>query len=185
MHRFLQLLASRLAQTQSVGDLLAQLPGWGDRLGATLRSEGIAPSQATFEAGRALRALRTTLADPNGAWLLAPQAHARSEAAIPSLIAAENATLRADRTFLAGPEPQLPGEQTHLWIVDYKTAELGGRSREAFLADQKRKYTPQMQAYADAAVAAGHAPDRIVLALYFPLLPALLYWPGDAHQLSE
>ncbi len=180
VHRFLELLASRLAGGQTVGELQAELPGWAARLTATLRSEGIAPSLAASEARRALQALQTTLADPDGVWILSPQMQARSEAAIPSPVAAESTSLRADRTFVAGPIPHIMGERAHLWIVDYKTAELGGRSREIFLVDQQQKYTPQMEAYAHAAIAAGHPPDRIILALYFPLVPALLYWPGGA-----
>ena len=36
-----------------------------------------------------------------------------------------------------------------------------------------------MQAYAQAASLTGTSLQRMVLALYFPLLPALIYWPAD------
>ena len=45
-------------------------------------------------------------------------------------------TLRGDRIFRAGATPGSV-EETHLWIVDYKTARHGTSGLEAFLADEK------------------------------------------------
>ncbi|HLI77624.1 MAG TPA: 3'-5' exonuclease, partial [Acidobacteriaceae bacterium] len=176
VHRFLHLLSVRLAGGQSLDQLKTELPTWQSRLGASLRNEGLAPATAATEARRALHALTATLEDAHGTWLLLPHAQAHSEVPLPA--ASPLISLRADRTFFAGPLPLLDSPPTHRWIVDYKTAELGGRSVEAFLSGQKAKYLPQMQAYADAAVFAGTDPAVLVLALYFPLLPALLYWPA-------
>ena len=175
VHRYLQHLATRLAIPQSLDLARAELPNWLPRLIATLRNEGLPPTLATTEAQRALSTLTATLNHPEGAWLLSPHHNARNEAPLnPS-----STNLRADRTFLAGPLPLDDTTNTHLWIVDYKTADPGGRTPADFLKDQKSKYQPQMQAYAKAAEAAGTPPANIVLALYFPLLPALLHWPAN------
>ncbi len=179
VHRFLYLLSTRLAEGQSVADLQAEMPSWHARLQATLRSEGLSPTQATSESARVLTALTSTLLDPNGAWLLSPRTRAHSEAVLPSALSTESAFLRADRTFFAGPDARSGEDATHLWIVDYKTSEPGGRTRDHFLAGERQRYGPQMQAYAEAAIALGNDPDRLVLALYFPLLPALFSWSHE------
>ncbi len=174
IHRFLALMADRLGAGQAIPVLQTELLAWGPRIRAVLRTEGISPVQVRAEAERALQTLRTALSDPSGAWLLSPQSGARNETAV----AASTIKLRADRTFWAGPEPLVDAPPTHLWIVDYKTAELGGRVRDSFLEDQRLQYLAQMQAYADAATMSGHDPQQVVLALYFPLLPALVHWPA-------
>ncbi len=178
VHRFLQLISIRLGNGDSLDSLRSQLPAWQPRLTAVLRNEGLPANTATAEAHRAVAAMLSTLADPAGAWVLGPHTLARSETLL-SAVHVATGGLRADRTFLAGSTPLSSPEDTHLWIVDYKTAELGGRSTEAFLATQKQKYLSQMQAYAQAAHLAGTSLKRMVLALYFPLLPALISWPAD------
>ena len=47
-------------------------------------------------------------------------------------------TLRGDRIFRAGATPG-SAEETHLWIVDYKTARHGASGLDAFLAERKGK----------------------------------------------
>ncbi len=177
VHRFLDLLAQRLAAGQTPASLLEETGSWTPRLVATLRSEGLSPTQARADADRARSALAGALRDPGGVWLLSAHTAARNEVAV---IAAPGSNaggrLRADRTFFAPATPGSTIEESCLWIVDYKTAALGGRNRHLFLKEQKAKYLPQMQAYARAAAEAGQPPERIVLALYFPLLPALVQW---------
>ena len=179
VHRYLHLFSVRLAAGQSLPDLQAELQTWAPRVQAILRGEGLSPTQAGTETVRALGALRSTLADPYGSWLLAPRSRAQSEAALPGNVTAESASLRADRTFFAGPHARSDENPDYLWIVDYKTTELGARTQEVFLAKERQKYAPQMQAYAQAAVLAGNEPDRIILALYFPMLATLLWWRCD------
>ena len=180
IHRFLQLLASRLEAGEDLAEIQHQVSGWVPRLTATLRNEGLPSIQASAEAQRAAAALEATLRDPQGAWILGPHVGARSESSFGSIASSD---LRADRTFFAGPAPLEAIQATHLWIVDYKTAELGGRAPDPFFAEQRAKYLPQMQAYTAAATANGTPAERIMLALYFPLVPALLFWPA-AHILT-
>lgn len=177
VHRFLELTAQRLAGGEDTGSLQQTLPSWQPRAVAVLRSEGLETGTAQTESARLLRALSASLGDQHGAWLLSPRAAARNEAAPSSSV--NGRELRADRTFLAGADPLSTGETTHLWIVDYKTAEPGGRELAVFLQQQKEKYLAQMQAYADAAKASGRDSAAIRLALFFPLIPAFLCWEAQ------
>lgn len=191
VHRFLDLLARRLGTGQTRDLLSAELAQWSPRLQQAFRAEGLAPSLCAREAARAQRALAATLLDPNGFWLLAPHGLAWTERTLqvdgtgplrtPS-------TLRSDRVFFAGPEP-LSLASTHLWIVDFKTSEQGGRSEEAFFAGERQTYSVQLQAYARACVAteigAGKQEPPVILALYYPLLTRMVYWPFSPELASD
>jgi ATP-dependent helicase/nuclease subunit A len=167
VHAFLEQLTLGRAVGQTIAQLTYELPTWLPRVTQTLRASGLAPTQLDRLATRVLAALRNTLTDPAGQWVLAPHPEAATES---SLTFAEETTLRMDRTFLAGPEPLSAGED-HLWIVDYKTAHLAGRNLPDFLAEERAKYAPQMRTYADALA---FGPHPIRLALYYPLLPAIV-----------
>ena len=187
VHRFLELIAIRLATSQgrltgperearSRETLKVELPSWLERLTASLRAEGLAPAEAAREATRALTLLSNTLADPVGLWLLSPHPDASSERAL----ATPASLLRVDRTFRAGTAPLSVGEQT-IWIVDFKTTEPGGRSPDTFLAAQREIYGPQLARYADALRAAtrDEPAAHIQLGLYFPAIPRLIHWPAS------
>lgn len=176
VHRFLEQLARRLADGSDSATLVAELPMWVTRLTASLRSEGLAPADAIREAARAHELLAQTLADHDGLWLLSPHSGAQSEQA---LATRDAGLLRVDRTFRAGAQPGEPGEGT-LWIVDYKTAQPGGRTLPEFLAAQRDVYGPQLQRYANAlrAEPANSGVD-VRLGLYFPAVPRLLHWPAE------
>jgi len=179
VHRYLQLLAVRLADGLDADGLLAELPAWPPRLEASLRGEGLPPTVAAREASRALRALEQTLADPIGRWLLSPHREAASER---SLQLPGGGSLRVDRTFRAGETPLMPGDGC-LWIVDFKTTEAGSRTDEAFRTSELAKYSAQLEAYA--ALHRTLEPNRpdgrlpIRLGLYYPLVPRLLDWPSN------
>jgi len=174
VHRFLQVLAVRLADGSTADKLLIELPSWEPRLLASLRGEGLSPALCQREATRALQALAQTLSDDKGHWILSPQPGAISERAL-TFAAPEASTLRVDRTFLGGTTP-LSKEDTFRWIVDFKTTEQGSRSAERFADDERTKYSPQMESYAAAcrSLPDGHKP--IMLGLYYPLIPRLIHW---------
>ena len=85
--------------------------------------------------------------------------------------------MRADRIFRAGAEPG-SREETHLWIVDYKTGHPGGGELDAFLASEKERYSPQLARYAEVVRKAHGETIELRLALYYPLLKKLLWWPA-------
>ncbi len=175
VHRYLQVLAVRLATGLSADALLTELPAWPGRLEASLRGEGLPPAIAKREAAQALRALQQTLTDPIGRWLLAPHPEAASER---DLQLPTGGALRVDRTFRAAEAPLGPGDDT-IWIVDFKTTEQGSRSDEAFRAGELAKYSAQLEAYAGLrrTLPGGSAPIR--LGLYYPLIPRLLHWTSE------
>ena len=189
VHRFLDLLAEHLERGLTNDALRAQINSWQSRILASFRSEGLPPSLCIRETERTVQALSRTLMDAGGAWILSSHTRARSEYSLRVESNAEHAAggqvLRADRIFLGGANALTTAEETHLWIVDFKTAEPGGRSLEAFLRAERRKYEPQMQAYARAMLARAETSQPVVLALFYPLIPHLLYWPYNTENASD
>jgi ATP-dependent exoDNAse (exonuclease V) beta subunit len=161
-HAFLELLAKQIAAGTA-----PEITRWQPRIAAVLRAAGLAPSEIPSQSSAVLRALANTLDSPEGRWILAPHPGSGAEASI----ASEQATIRLDRTFLAGPTPLSTGD-THLWIVDYKTATHGPQNLATFLAAEREKYAPQLEAYARSLTAA----FPIRLALFYPMLPHLIWW---------
>ena len=166
----------------------ADVPRWEPRVLASFRAEGLPPALCLRETERALQALHRTLHDVQGAWILAPHTSARSEYALlvnDAQATASGGVLRADRIFLAGAGSLTTGETTYLWIVDFKTAEPGGRSLDTFLDAERRKYAPQMRAYARAMLSRPETPGSVMLALFYPFIPHLLYWPYVLENASD
>ena len=169
-HALLEQLAARIASDEPT----PAMETWTPRIGNLLRSNGLSPQEVQRQTSSVLRALTQTLADPQGRWLLAahPRSTTESAQSIWNDEDEQSANLRTDRTFLAGPEPLTTGE-THLWIVDYKTASHGPEDLEGFLSAQREQYRPQLEAYAHTLAEPGQ-PTR--LALYYPLLQRLIWW---------
>jgi hypothetical protein len=182
VHRYLQVLATRLESGASCDDLLAELPLWEPRLMASLRGEGLPPVLASREAGRAGLALARALGDPVGRWILSPHASAASERAL-TMASLDARGLRVDRTFVAGDAP-LSATEGYIWIVDFKTSEQGSRSDAAFEATEIEKYRAQLEAYASLRRALPDGGLPIRLGLFYPLVPRLIHWlsvaPVDA-----
>ena len=204
IHAALETLADRIATGSSPDALLAELPAWTPRLAALLRADGLPHATINRLAREARTALEDTLRDPDGLWLLAPHAaaanefaltawpasapepepEAQSECASPTSASASirPVSIRIDRIFRAGTEPHSPGED-FLWIVDYKTtAPHSSVSLDDFLAAQRATYAPQLETYARILTQLPHpadrpAPKEVRLALYYPTLPRLLWWP--------
>jgi ATP-dependent exoDNAse (exonuclease V) beta subunit len=199
VHAALESLATRIAAGQSPEELLAELPTWLPRIVALLRADGLPHATVNRLARETRSALENTLRDPDGHWLLAPNSCAASELALtawparhaPAEQSAPAATrpasirpvsIRIDRIFRAGPKPHAPGEDI-LWIIDYKTtAPHSSTSLENFLVRQRATYAPQLETYARILTQLPHPPDlpapkEVRLALYYPTLPRLLWWP--------
>ena len=153
----------------------AEVSTWRPRAIAMLRAAGLPRAEAEPQAAEVVRSLRGVLQDPIGRWILAAHAGARNEISWSTWAGNVVRTLRGDRIFHAGAEPGSAGE-THLWIVDYKTARHGTAGMEAFLAEEKAKYERQLESYAEVLrkVPGNELPSR--MALYFPLLTRLVWW---------
>ena len=192
VHTALETLADRIAADSSPGALLAELPTWTPRLAALLRADGLAHATVNRLAREARTALEDTLRDPDGLWLLAPHAAAANEFALPpgpSLITrtvnppfAPLLRPSIDRIFRAGAEPHSPGED-FLWIVDYKTTapHSSCQPRRLPLRPTRRLCAPvgdlRPHPHPAPAPRGRPAPKEVRLALYYPALPRLLWWP--------
>lgn len=132
-----------------------------------LTHEGVIQDQLAISLAITERALKQTLQDPRGLWILSQQ-HQESHAEYP-LTANNNGKLLQviiDRTFI--------DESGVRWIVDYKTTDYQGESLEEFLAQQKILHSKQLEQYAQ--ILRLSATNPIMLGLYFPLLSAWLEW---------
>jgi ATP-dependent helicase/nuclease subunit A len=157
----------------------ADVTEWRPRAAALLRSSGIPRSEAESQGAEVVKTLQAVLNDSTGRWILGARADAQSEASWSSWIESDGGervqTLRGDRIFRAGATPGSL-EETHLWIVDYKTARHGASGLEEFLEEEKAAYLPQLESYAAIVRKVRGETGPIRLALYYPLLQRLLWW---------
>ncbi len=136
------------------------------RAESLLRGYGLQGSDWEGAHSRVLEALRLTLTDPQGRWLLGPHNEAGSECALSALIEDRLTTIRVDRTFV-----DTDGVR---WIVDYKTSWHEGSDLAAFLDQEQNRYREQLTNYARFFTELD--PRPVELALYFPLLQAFRHW---------
>ena len=152
-----------------------EVAGWRARALAILRSSGLARAEAEPLSADVVRALQAVLRDPTGRWILGARAGAKNEISWSTWAGEVVQTLRGDRIFHAGATPGSV-EETHLWIVDYKTARHGASGIDAFLAEEKEKYARQLESYAEVMRKLQSNALPLRMALYFPLLTRLVWW---------
>jgi ATP-dependent helicase/nuclease subunit A len=128
---------------------------------AWLAELGVAPEERPRASARVEEALRRTLADPRGRWLLSnAHAEARSEWRLTGMHAGRLVDVIIDR--------MLVDEHGERWVVDFKTGTHEGGAERDFIDSEAARYRPQLQRYGALAAQLGGEPVR--LALYFPLL---------------
>jgi ATP-dependent helicase/nuclease subunit A len=177
IHAFLEVLARRIRDGARSENLVVEVEGWDRRIKAVLRGEGLPPSTIAQLQPQVMTALKNTLRDADGVWILAAQEDAESEYGLTAW--EERArSVRLDRIFRAGGEPRAEGKGCQ-WIIDYKTTAHGPHGLERFLEEERRKYGPQMETYARM-MQASDAEGELRLGLYYPMLPRLVWWrPGS------
>jgi ATP-dependent helicase/nuclease subunit A len=159
---------------------LAEVANWRPRALAMLRANGLPRAEAESQSAEVVRALTAVLKDAIGCWILGARAGARTETSWSAWAGTEGdgetvRSLRGDRIFRAGATPG-SSEETHLWIVDYKTASHGASGLDTFLEGEKAKYQQQLEAYAAVMRKVQGENLPICLALYYPLLSRLVWW---------
>jgi ATP-dependent helicase/nuclease subunit A len=172
-------LLEELAGIDTAG-ALAEVANWRPRALAMLRAIGLPRSEAESQSAEVVRALTAVLKDAIGCWIVGARAGARTEISWSAWAATEGdggtvGSLRGDRIFRAGATPGST-EETHLWIVDYKTATHGASGLDSFLEGEKLKYQQQLEAYAAVMRKVQGENLPICLALYYPLLSRLVWW---------
>jgi ATP-dependent exoDNAse (exonuclease V) beta subunit len=127
------------------------------RFKAELRQRGVPPAELEDAVDLVATALKNTLTDERGRWLLGPHPEAKSEYRI------RTATGRyvVDRV--------LTDEKGERWVVDFKISRHAGANVEAFLDQERKRYAAQLDAYA---AALGNARRG----LYFPLHAGWRAW---------
>lgn len=133
---------------------------------AELRALGVTPARIAAAVNRIGNAVRATLADATGRWILDPgHPEAQCEQALNGMLDGELAAIVVDRYFV--------DREGQRWVIDYKSGQhLGGRITE-FLANEKRRYQPQMARYRRLLALQG-APVRA--ALYFPMMQQIVVY---------
>ncbi len=126
---------------------------------AALLSLGVPRDEIDDAAARVTDALRATLDDARGRWLLGPRDEGRAEYAVTGVAGGRTVNAVMDRTFVDGDAR---------WIVDYKTGMHAGGDADAFLDQERERYRGQLETYAALMRALDARPIR--LGLYFPLL---------------
>ena len=170
VHAFLELAATHLhAPGSSLARVEREVAAWQPRIRAVLRADGLAPTQTGRLADSVLFALRNTLHDATGQWLLGARVDARSEYAL-SLAQGVVPRVRLDRIFRAGATPLATGED-HLWIIDYKTASHAPAGLDAWLETERARYAGQLETYAQAVPS-----QQVNVGLWYPMLARLIWW---------
>ncbi|MCU1293539.1 MAG: helicase/exodeoxyribonuclease subunit, partial [Bryobacterales bacterium] len=101
---------------------------------------GVPRGEESRATAQVLRAVANTLGSEKGRWMLEPHAEAQSEWTVGGRIGEKLIAGTVDRTFRDG--------DGRLWIVDYKTSEHEGADLSDFLAEEERRYRPQLESYA-------------------------------------
>ncbi|MDA8108476.1 MAG: UvrD-helicase domain-containing protein [Betaproteobacteria bacterium] len=146
VHAWLQ----RIAEDELRGWYARRIDALRARIVRDLERRGVAPVDVGRATGLVVTALKNTLADERGRWLLGPHPVARSEYRLRSRLR----SLRIDR--------YIEDARGVKWIVDYKLSEHEGGGIEAFLDAQRERYSAQLDRYSEAVGGARRG-------LYFPL----------------
>ncbi len=171
VHRTLQ----RIAKSGTQGWTPEAVDGRQGNFRADLARLGVPQAELGQATEKVALAVRRTLADETGRWLLEPPGEADSELALTALDGGRTLHIQIDRT--------LVDQEGVRWIVDYKTGSHEGGSLESFLNSEQERYRAQLERYAR--VMRKHDPHHpIRLGLYFPLLQEFRTWtpPEDGED---
>lgn len=115
---------------------------------------------------RIVIALRNTLADERGQWLLSEKKNAQNELKLTRMMKHGAVNYVIDRTFCDSDNVR--------WIIDYKTSSHEGADVALFLDRELDRYRNQLNSYAQAFREIDRR--KIFLGLYFPLLNGWREW---------
>ncbi|NNJ91191.1 MAG: DNA helicase UvrD, partial [Gammaproteobacteria bacterium] len=161
-HRFLEHFSSNGSsartgsETQQKSAVSSALANLG------LPAEKIAPAT-----DKVLIALKNTLDDERGKWILDAHQQSTNEYSLTTKTEQGFHRFIIDRTFI--------DENGTRWIIDYKTGSHEGSDTDSFLNQEQQRYKNQLNNYAQLF---SQLEDRpIQLGIYFPLLKGWREWP--------
>jgi ATP-dependent helicase/nuclease subunit A len=164
VHTFLQRIALDGVETWDANRINASR----QLFQAELTRLGVGNGDLKAATDRIEAALNKTLADQRGRWTLTAHKDARSEWRITGMIEAALVNVALDRTFIDADDVR--------WIIDFKTGSHEGADVEAFLDNEQRRYSAQLETYAGLLQAMSPEPKPIRLGLYFPMLSGWREW---------
>ena len=157
VHRWLQTIAADGIDRYSDDEIDRQRPA----VQRMLRQLGTEKRMLQQAEDRVIDALKRTLNDQTGRWILSDQ-HQHTAVELPITVAGpydfEQSVI--DRTFVDADGIR--------WIIDYKTSSHEGGDLQHFLESEETRYRPQLARYRDALRESEDCEMRT--ALYFPLL---------------
>ena len=174
VHALLQEVA-RLRVTEEWEAARAALSDMTPRIAARIRAAGVERAEAGRIAARALEIAIQATRDPAGEWILSPHPEAGSEVRWAGVVAGGLRTVQVDRVFRGGAEPLADGVVAW-WIVDYKTAHEDGADPDAALPELRRRFAPQVEAYARVLRNLHGADAAIRCGLYYPRMLRFDWW---------
>ena len=151
VHRWLQ----RIADDELKGWDVKRVESLRPHFERDLKRRGVqSPKPA---ADLVVLAVRNSITDAKGRWLLGPQTDGKAEYRLRTCAR----TFVVDRYFTDSTGTR--------WVVDFKTSRREGANVEAFLDEERKRYAAQLDAYASALGGASRG-------LYFPLHVAWRSW---------
>jgi ATP-dependent exoDNAse (exonuclease V) beta subunit len=150
VHRWLQ----RMAEDELRNWDARRVASLKKRFERELQRRGVVPAELERCVELVATALRNTLGDERGRWILGPHGQARTEYRMRVRTPEGMRTYVMDRVFRE--------HDGGLWVVDFKTSRHEGAAVEAFLDREGERYAAQLDAYAAALGGASRG-------LYFPL----------------
>ncbi len=163
VHRTLQEIAEEGIESWS-GRWLDRLEPHLERLLGML---GVPRAELRDAADRATQAIRNTLGDERGRWLLdSRHRDCRVEFSISGWLDDTLVTGQLDRTFI--------DQDGIRWIIDYKTGAHEGGTVDGFLDNEMERYQGQMTRYVRLMQRLDTTPVRV--GLYFPMMQGWREW---------
>lgn len=144
VHRWVQ----QIANNQLLGWTTERIESLGPQIQTDLVRRGLATDRNSVD--HIINALKNSVSDERGKWVLGPHAESKSE----YRIRVKSRTLVVDRYFV--------DESGEKWIVDFKTGVHGGGSIQEFLDRERTRYSVQLSRY-------GGVLGVENLGLYFPM----------------
>jgi ATP-dependent helicase/nuclease subunit A len=178
VHALLQNL-SRLLAAGTRPDTIAVLPQFLPRITSQIRAMGADPKSAGRIAQQALEIAGRAANDQTGRWILGPHLESGSEVRWAGVISGKLRTVQVDRTFRAGATPGSEAPDTGAgtwWIVDYKTVDEGFANPDSALVELRRRYAPQLEAYAEVLCNLREPGAAIHAGLYYPRMSLFDWW---------
>ncbi len=150
----------RIADDELKGWDVARVVRGRTAIRGQLSAKGVSAAEIEAATERVLEALRNSVADQKGRWILGPHPETSNEYRVRT----------RDRSYVI--DRMLRDANGIRWVVDYKTSRHEGANVEGFLDQEQKRYAAQLDAYATALGGARRG-------LYFPLHAGWREWADE------